>query len=64
MPKTKLFLLIAVLVGLLAGTLLAIIVNNLQGLVNIVMLTNRRSGAQLYGVVEREAGHADRVFGL
>jgi uncharacterized protein involved in exopolysaccharide biosynthesis len=64
MPKTKLFLICAVLIGLLAGTLLAVIVNTLQGLVSRVTLGNRRNGARLYGIVEQEPGHADRVFGL
>lgn len=64
MPKSKLFIAIAVLVGLLSGVLLAIVSNAFQGLVSRVALASRRGGTPLYAIVEQEPGHANRVFQL
>lgn len=64
MPKTKLFLLGAVAVGLLAGAALAVLLDHLQGVVNRPRLAQRRAGAPLYGVVSQDPAYADRIFGL
>jgi len=64
MPKTKLFLLAAVVLGLLAGAALAVLLDHLQGVVNRPRLALRRSGAPLYGVVSQDPAYADRIFGL